>query len=95
MAVVSKLAAVAHGLGYVGAWSVAMACLILSVNSKRTRRMEGGNDLRVGKFPPGGLGGERPNMKKPTTRYPDAVGKASWQNDPKRMKFYKDYIKNA
>ncbi len=33
MAVVSKLAAVAPGLGPVGAWSVAVACLILSVSS--------------------------------------------------------------
>ncbi len=68
MADVSKLAAVAHGLGPVGAWSVAVACLILSVNSKRKRRWEGGNDLRVGKLSPGGLGGERPNRKKPTPR---------------------------
>ena len=38
MAIVSKLAAVALGLGPVGAWSVAGACLILSVNSTRKRR---------------------------------------------------------
>ena len=44
MATVSKLAAVALGLGPVGAWSVAMACLILSFNSTRKRRREGGND---------------------------------------------------
>ena len=53
---ISKLAAVALGLGPVGAWSVAVACLILIVNSTRKRRMEGGNDLRVGNLPQGGLG---------------------------------------
>ena len=44
MATVSKLAAVALWLGPVGAWSVAVACLILFVNSTRKRRREGGND---------------------------------------------------
>jgi hypothetical protein len=91
----SKLAAIAPGLGPVGAWSVAVASLILSVNSTRKRRREGGNDVRFGKLPPGGLGGTRPGRKNPTPRYPDANGKAAWQNDPTRTKFYKDYIENA
>jgi hypothetical protein len=91
----SKLAAVAPGLGPVGAWSVAVASLILSADSTRKRRREGGNDVRSGKLPPGGLGGLRPGRKKPTPRYPQANGKASWQNDPTRTKFYKDYIENA
>ncbi len=95
MAHVSKLAVVAHGLGHVGAWSVALACLILSVNSTRKRRRERGNVVRFRKLPPGGMGGSRPGRKKPTPRYPDANGKASWQNDPTRTKFYKDFIENA
>jgi hypothetical protein len=95
MANLSKFAAVAPRLGPMGAWSVAVACLILSVNSTRKRRREGGNLVRFRKLPPGGLGGLRPGRKKPTPRYPDANEKASWQNDPTRTKFYKDYIENA
>ena len=95
MATISKLAAIALGLGPVGAWSLVMACLILVVNSTRKRLGEGGNNMRFGKLPPGGLGGSRQERKKPTPRYPDANGKASWQYDLTRTKIYKDYIENA
>jgi hypothetical protein len=95
MASYSKLAAVVPGLGPVGAWSVAEASLILSVNSTRKRRREGAGNLLFGKLPPGGLGGLRAGRNKPKPRYPDANGKAAWMMDSMRTKFYKDYIENA
>jgi len=95
MASYSKLAAVVPGLGPVGAWSVALASLILSVNSTRKRRREGAGNLLFGKLPPGGLGGLRAGRNKPKPRYPDANGKAAWMMDSMRTKFYKDYIENA
>ncbi len=78
MASYSKLAVIAPGLGPVGAWSVAVASLILFVNSTWKRRKEGGNVVRFGKLHPGGMGGSRVGRKKPTPRYQPGNGKASW-----------------
>ena len=88
----SKFVVACNGIVPLLTMNAAAVAMFVAVNSTRNRRREGGHATRL---PLGGLGSKHPNKKRPTARYVLEIGKAAWKLQPKRTKFFLDYIENA
>jgi hypothetical protein len=91
----SKLGVVGNGIiPLIAIHAAAVAMFVVALNSTRKRRKDGGH-VYLTSLSPGGLGSKHSNKKRPTARFDFEVGKAAWNLQPERTKFFLDYIKNA